>query len=452
MGSHFKIRRGLSIPIAGEPEQRIYDAQPVTSVAIVGDDYHGRKRLPTVLVEEGDRVKLGQPLSRSKTRPEVVATSPGAGIVENIRRGERRFVHTISVRLDGDDQETYNRYGRDELNTLNREQVRDNLLASGLWLAFRGRPYGFISLPEVDPHAIFVNAMDTRPLAPDPAIIIAEAADDFADGMTVISKLTSGKVYLCGAPGNTFPKGEAGSVVESTFEGPHPAGLPGTHIHFLAPVSATRTVWYLGYQDVIAIGRLFKTGRLPVERIVSLAGPAVKRPRLLRTRLGANTNELIDGELVDAECRVVSGSVLGGRRAVSGWAFLGRYHNQITVLKEGRTRELFSWIRLGFKKYSESRVFVSNVHAKKQFDLTTSQNGSPRALVPTGNYERVMPLDILPTQLLRALLVEDIDTAQALGCLELEEEDLALCSFVCTGKHDFGPILRENLQRIWKEG
>lgn len=452
MSNHFKIRRGLSIPIAGEPEQRIYDAPPVTSVAIVGDDYHGRKRLPTVLVEEGDRVKLGQPLSRSKTRPEVVATSPGAGIVEKIIRGERRFVHTIAVRLDGDDQETYNRYRRDELTTLNREQVRDNLLASGLWLAFRGRPYGFISLPEEDPYAIFVNAMDTRPLAPNPAIIIAEAVDDFADGMTVISKLTSGKVYLCCAPGNAFPKGEAASVVESTFEGPHPAGLPGTHIHFLAPVSATRTVWYVGYQDVIAIGRLFKTGRLPVERIVSLAGPAVKRPRLLRTRLGANTNDLMGGELVDAECRVVSGSVLGGRRAVSGWGFLGRYHNQITVLKQGRTRELFSWIRLGFNKYSESRVFISQVLQKRQFDLTTSQQGSPRAMVPTGNYERVMPLDILPTQLLRALLVEDTDTAQALGCLELEEEDLALCSFVCTGKHDFGPILRENLERIWREG
>lgn len=452
MSLHFEIRRGLSIPIAGAPEQRIYDAPPVSSVAIVGDDYHGRKRLPTMLVEEGDRVKLGQPLSRSKTRPEVVATSPGAGIVEKVIRGERRFVHTISVRLDGDDEETYNRYRRDELNTLNRDQVRDNLLASGLWLAFRGRPYGFISLPEVDPHAIFVNAMDTRPLAPDPAVIIAEAADDFADGMTVLSKLTSGTVYLCCAPGNTVPKGEASSVVEATFEGPHPAGLPGTHIHFLAPVSATRTVWYLGYQDVIAIGRLFTTGRLPVERIVSLAGPAVKRPRLLRTRLGANTNDLLRGELIDAECRVVTGSVLGGRRAVSGWAFLGRYHNQITVLRQGRTRELFSWIRLGFNKYSASRVFVSSALGKKDFDLTTSQQGSPRAMVPIGNYERVMPLDILPTQLLRSLLVGDTDTAQALGCLELEEEDVALCSFVCTGKHDFGPILRDNLERIWREG
>lgn len=452
MSLQFRIRRGLSIPITGEPEQTIYDTPPVASVALVGDDYLGRKRLPTLLVNEGDRVKLGQPLARAKDLPQVAGTSPGTGIVEKIIRGDRRFLHTITVRLDGDGEETFNQYRRDELAKLNRDQVRDNLLASGLWLAFRARPYGFIADPEVEPHAVFVTAIDSRPLAPNPAAIIAQAADDFADGMTVIAKLTAGKVYLCCAPQDDPPGGDSPSVVKAAFAGPHPAGLAGTHIHFLAPVNASRTVWYVGYQDVITIGRLFTRGRLSVERIVSLAGPAVKQPRLLRTRLGANTNDIVRNELIDGECRVVSGSVLDGRRAASGWAFLGRYHNQITVLTEGRKREFLGWLRPGRDKYSASPVFVSHLRGGRPFDLTTSQNGSPRAMVPTGSYERVMPLDILPTQLLRSLLVGDTDTAQALGCLEIEEEDLALCSFVCPGKHDFGPILRHNLERIWREG
>ena len=448
---HFKIRQGLSIPIAGEPEQIIHDGPPVTSVATVRDDYVAHKRLPTVLVNEGDRVKLGQPLARGKALTDVVTTSLGAGVVEKIIRGEQRLLHTIVVRLDGDEEETFNQYGRDELVSLNRDQVRDNLLASGLWLALRTRPYGLVADPESEPYAVFVTAIDTRPLAPEPAKIISQASDDFADGMTVIAKLTSGKTYLCCAPQDDFPSGDSQSVVRATFEGPHPAGLPGTHIHFLAPVSQSRMVWYIGYQDIIAIGRLFKTGRLSTERIISLAGPGVKRPRLLRTRLGANTNEIIEGELIDADVRVLSGSVLDGRRARGGWAFLGRFHNQITVLEQGRTREFFSWIRPGKNKYSANNIFISHIERGRHFDLTTSQQGSPRAMVPIGSYERVMPLDILPTQLLRALIVGDTDMAQSLGCLELEEEDLALCSFVCPGKHDFGPILRNNLEHIWKE-
>ena len=449
---HFKIRKGLSIPISGEPEQRIHDGPPVPSVAVVRDDFVSHKRLPTVLVNEGDRVKLGQPLTQGKALHEVVATSPGSGVVEKIVRGERRFLHTIIVRLEGDEEENFNKYTREELAGLNREQVRENLLASGTWFALRTRPFGVVADPDVEPHAIFVTAMDTRPLAPDPARIISQAADDFADGMTVVSKLTSGKVYLCSAPQDNPPAGESKSVVRATFEGPHPAGLVGTHIHFLSPVSASRIVWYIGYQDVIAIGRRFKTGRVSTERIVSLAGPAVKNPRLIRTRLGANTDAIVENELIDAECRVLSGSVLDGRRARGGLAFLGRFHNQISALVQGRERDMFAWIRPELDKFSTTRMFFSHLNKNRRFDMNTSQNGSPRALVPVGNYERVMPLDILPTQLLRSLIVGDTDMAQALGCLEVEEEDLALCSFVCAGKHDFGPILRDNLERIRKEG
>lgn len=450
---HLRIRRGLDIPLSGTPEQRIHEGPRVDSVASLGRDYRGKKRLPTVLVEEGDRVKLGQPLTRGKHFADIVATSPGAGVVEKIHRGERRFLQTVSIRLDHDheDEETFNAYGEGELGELNREQVKENLLASGLWLALRTRPYNMAADPQVEPFAVFVTAIDTNPLAASPEVVIGQARQDFANGLTVVSKLTAGNVFVCTAPGASVPVPTSPPFVHAQFAGPHPAGLVGTHVHFLAPVGVTRTVWHLGYQDVIAIGRLFTSGRLPVERIVALGGPMVERPRLIRTRLGANTNDLVRDELRPGEARVISGSVLSGHRAAGPGAYLGRFHTQISVLREGREREFFGWLSPGARKYSALRVLVSSFMRNRRFDLTTSQNGSPRAMVPIGAFERVVPLDILPTQLLRALVVRDTETAQALGALELDEEDLALCSFVDPGKYDYGAILRENLEQIMKE-
>jgi Na+-transporting NADH:ubiquinone oxidoreductase subunit A len=447
-----RIKQGLDIPIAGAPEQKIHPAPAVQTVGVMGRDYHAYKRLPTLLVSEGDRVRLGQPLVRGKHLTSVTTTAPGSGVIEYIERGARRFLETIAIRLEGDEEETFNAWRPDELAGLNATQVRENLLASGLWLAFRTRPYSLVADPETEPHAIFVTAIDTSPLAADPAVVIADAPEDFASGLTVLSRLIPGKVHVCKAAGAALPNGSAPNLQVNEFSGPHPAGLPGTHIHFLAPVSARRSVWHLNYQDVIAIGRLFTTGRLSPERVVALCGPAVFNPRLIRTRLGASTNDLVKDELRHGEARVVSGSVLSGDQAVGRTAFLGRYHQQVSVLSEGRKREFFGWMAPGLNKYSASKVFLSSLLGKREFRLTTSQNGSPRAMVPTGTFERVMPLDILPTQLLRALVVQDTDTAQALGCLELDEEDLALCTFVDTGKYDYGTILRDNLERIMKEG
>ncbi len=448
----FSIKRGLDIPIAGQPDPRIYDAKPVTRVALVGGDYRGRKRLPTMLVKEGDRVRLGQPLARGKYLTDLVATSPAAGVVERVHRGERRFLQSIVIRAEGDEEETFNTYEAKELARLNHDQVKENLIVSGMWLSFRTRPYSLIADPEADPYAIFVTAIDTNPLAPDPVVVIKDSRDDFLNGLTVLSRLTGGTVYVCKAPGAAVPESEHPSVKVAEFAGPHPAGLAGTHIHFLAPVSANRTVWHIGYQDVIGIGKLFTTGRFPVERIVSLAGPAVKNPRIIRTRLGASTNELVEDELIEGKCRVVSGSVLSGRLAAESSAYLGRFHNQISVLAEGGERTFLGWMGPGANTFSALPLLVSHFLKGKRFNLTTSQNGSPRAMVPIGAYESVMPLDILPTQLLRALIVRDTDSAQGLGCLELDEEDLGLCSFVCPGKHDFGPMLRDNLDQILKEG
>jgi len=448
----FTIKKGLDLPIAGMPEQVIYNGNTVGSVAVLGGDYVGMK--PTMMVAEGDRVKLGQVLFEDKKNPGCVFTAPGAGRVKAIHRGEKRVLQSVVIELDGSDEVTFSSYPESDLTGLSVEQVKDNLVASGLWTTLRARPYG--KTPPIDgrPSSLFVTAMDTYPLAADPVLVIKERGQDFINGLKVVSKLTDGQTFVCKASGADIAVGDA-PVTVAQFSGPHPAGLPSTHIHFIDPVNIDKFVWYLDYQAVMAIGALFTTGRLNVEKIVSLAGPTVNKPRLLRTRAGANTDDLVAGELHDAiEHRVISGSVLYGHHATDWAAFLGCYSNQVSVLEEGRTRELFGWIVPGKDKFSALDVYLSSRDRKseRRFPLTTTKNGSNRAIVPVGVFETVMPMDILPTPLLKALVVGDSDQAQQLGCLELDEEDMSLLTFVDPGKHDFGPVLRANLTKIEKEG
>ncbi|MGK8440411.1 Na(+)-translocating NADH-quinone reductase subunit A [Ectopseudomonas hydrolytica] len=443
-----KLKHGLDLPITGAPAQRIEAARPVRSVAVIGFDYHGMK--PTMEVQVGDRVKLGQLLFTDKKTPGVRYTAPAAGVISAIHRGEKRVLQSVVIDIEGDEQETFSQYAADQLDSLSDAQVRENLQQSGLWTALRTRPFSKVPALDAVPSSIFVTAIDTHPLAADPAVIIGEHAADFENGLRVLGNLA--KVFLCKAEGVSLPGENVAKVHSEAFAGPHPAGLPGTHIHFLDPVSVSKSVWQIGYQDVIAVGKLFTTGQLFVERVVALGGPVVEQPRLLRTRLGASLEELTAGELKPGFNRVVSGSVFGGRTAQGAFAFLGRYHNQVSCLSEGNEREMMHYLRAGVNKHSVLNIFVSKLAGSKLFNFTTTTNGSPRAMVPVGNYEAVMPLDILPTQLLRYLIVGDTEMAQKLGCLELDEEDLALCTYVCAGKYEYGPILRDNLTRIEKEG
>jgi len=445
-----KIRRGLDLPVEGSPRQEIGAALPVSHVGIVGRDYPGLKLAP--LVEEGARVALGEPVLRDRADPRITCTAPAAGLVVAISRGERRSLRSVVIRIDGDERQEFDSYQSRELDTLDRELVTRQLCESGLWPALRMRPFNRVATPGTVPFAITVTAIDTNPLAPDPALIIAGRPQDFADGLRVISRLTDGMLYVCCAPGTELPAPEAPHLITAEFDGPHPAGLPGTHMHMLCPAGAHRTVWHIGYQDVIAIGSLFTTGRLSTERIVSLGGPMVKDPRLVTTRPGASLADLLRGELQPGESRVVSGSLLAGSEVTDWGAYLGRYDNQVTVLPEGRDREFLGWIAPGRNKYSITNAYLSGLRRRLPFRFTTNQNGSARAMIPIGSYERVMPLDILPTQLLRALLVGDAESAIELGCMELAEEDLALCTFVCPSKYDYGPLLRTLLDQIEKEG
>jgi Na+-transporting NADH:ubiquinone oxidoreductase subunit A len=450
----FHIKKGLDIPITGEPKQLIENGNKVKSVAILGMDYIGMK--PTMMVNEGDAVKLGQALFEDKKNPGVIFTAPGAGTVKSINRGEKRVLQSVVIELNGTEQESFDKYKETDLSKLSAENIKANLLKSGLWTALRSRPYGKIPTIDSKPKAIFVTAIDTRPLAADPAVIIKDRSKDFVNGLAVLSKLSEGKVYVCKAKGADVAVGDNSSVVSAEFSGPHPAGLPSTHIHFLDPVNVDKFVWYVDYQAVMAIGVLFTTGKLNVERVISLAGPTVKKPRLVRTRVGANTDDLVAGELLsDVENRVVSGSILHGHHAKEWAAYLGCYHLQVSVLQEGRAREFFGWIVPGKDKYSALDVYIKSKQdrkANRKFPFTTDKNGSNRAIVPVGIYETVMPMDILPTPLLKSLIVGDTDQAQLLGCLELDEEDMSLFTFVDPGKHDFGPVLRANLTKIEKEG
>ncbi len=451
-----RISRGLDLPISGAPEQEIVDGPQIRSVGLLGDDYIGMK--PTMAVGEGTRVKLGQLLFEDKKTPGVRFTAPAAGRVTAINRGPKRKFESLVIDVEGDvegdEEEKFAAYEDHYLYNLDREKARENLLASGLWTAIRARPFSKVADPDTVPHSLFVTAIDTNPLAADPALVLNQPdyERNFVQGLHVLSTLTDGPLYLCKAAGADIPGRDDERVTVAEFEGPHPAGLAGTHIHFLDPVNEAKTVWYIGYQDVVAVGHLFLTGRLLPDRIVSLGGPAVEQPRILRSRLGACIEDLSGKPAKNV--RIISGSVLSGRHGVAPVNYLGRYHNQVSILDEGNHRDLLGWATPGLGKFSITRSFASALLGVGGAGLpfTTSTEGSRRAIVPIGSYEKVMPLDIIATPLLKSLLVQDTETAQMLGCLELDEEDLALCSFVCPGKYEYGELLRQSLTHIEREG
>lgn len=445
-----KIRRGLDLPISGAPEQTIVDGPKVRSVAVIGADYHGMK--PTMAVHVGDKVKLGQLLFTDKKTVGVRYTAPGAGTVAAINRGEGRVLQSVVIDLDGNEAESFTRYEIADLAKLSAADVIENLNNAGLWTALRTRPYSKVPALESTPHSLFITAIDTNPLAAQPAVIIAEQTDAFVNGITVLARLTEGKVFVCKAPGAAIPVPTSEQITVKEFGGVHPAGNAGTHIHYLDSVGPNKMVWTIGYQDVIAVGKLFTTGSLSTDRVISLAGPQVEQPRLVRTRIGVDLEALAAGQMKAGDNRIISGSVFGGRTARGPFSYLGRYHNQVSILREGNDRPMLHYLRPGFETFSVLRLYISGLFRGKKFNFSTTTNGSERAMVPVGGYEKIMPLDILPTQLLRALIVGDTDTAQNLGCLELDEEDLALCTFVCPGKYEYGPLLRDNLALIEKEG
>ena len=448
-----RVEKGLHIPIGGEPQQTIEDAPESSSFAFFACEYRGLKPLMKVAV--GDRVARGQELFVHKTWPQIRFLAPAAGTVGAINRGAYRVLQSIEIKPEGDECESFATWPDEAVAAASRDEIAAHLQQAGLWPALRTRPYSKVPAPDGRPHSIFVTAIDTRPLAADPQPVVEQAGAYFATGLKALAGLTDGLLYLCVAENSSIGAVDHPRIRRVEFAGTHPAGLAGTHIHFLDPVYADKVVWSINYQDVIAIGELFATGVYPVARVISLAGPSCKRPRLIRTRLGASIKDICRGELEPANVRVIAGSVLDGERACEDDAlsYLGRFHLQVTALPEHGQRKAFAWIRPGLDLFSVTRAFwPARLRRKRGFSFSCMQNGSERAVVPLGLYERVFPLELLILPLIRSLLVMDTAMAQQLGCLELDEEDLALCSYVCPGKHEFGPVLRSNLERIEKEG
>jgi len=450
----FRLRRGLDLPIAGQPDCAQVEAAPaVGRVAWLGDDAPGVR--PRVLVAVGDRVRLGQTLCVDRRRPEVRFAAPGAGVVTAVERGERRRVEAIAIRLEGDAAESFERVDPASLGELPRERLRELLLASGWWPALRTRPFSRIPDPGSAPRALFVTALASDPLAPPAERLLAERPADFALGVAALARLVEGPVWVCTRPGAAVPIPALPNVGAAEFAGPHPAGLPGTHIHRIDPVGPDCTAWHVGHADVVALGGLLATGRLDAERVVALAGPSFARPRLVRTRAGASTEDLVRGELRDESCRVVAGSVLSGRGASGPVSFLRRSDTQLCAIPEdpdtprgwrghrGRA-DPGGW--LVPTRDGRSRDALAPFARRRRF--SASLGGRRGAFFPLERLERAFPLDLPVGPLLRSLVVGDVDEAVALGCLELAEEDLALASFLCPGKLDYGALLREVLDEI----
>jgi Na+-transporting NADH:ubiquinone oxidoreductase subunit A len=471
MGQTHVIKKGLDLPIKGQPKQVISEGASVSRVALIADDYNFMK--PKMLVKVGDTVKRGEALFEDRKNPGVLFTSPGAGEVVAVNRGEKRRLVSVVIQLS--EAEQRGEPGQDELQSFEAyeaikggaakatdEQVRALLIESGLWTSLRRRPLSTSPAVDGDCGALFVTAIDSNPLAADVNVVLEGKRADFQEGLIALTALTQGPVYVCQGEGTDLSAeaSAAGAQVE-TFVGAHPAGLVGTHIHTLYPVNRSREAWHIGYQDVVSVGRLFKTGQLDVERVVALCGPAILEPQLVKTRAGAEVAPLVEGNLPAAETRLIDGSAFYGRTMTGDLdqeGYLGRFRQQVTGLLEGRNRDFLGWLAPGGEKFSITRAYFSSLmsgeygNKRRLFDFTTSTNGSHRAMVPIGMYEKVMPLDIMPTFLLRALLKDDLERAEALGCLELDEEDLALCTFASPGKEDYGVALRRTLYTIWKEG
>ncbi|MGI6401957.1 MAG: Na(+)-translocating NADH-quinone reductase subunit A [Thermoguttaceae bacterium] len=453
-----KVTKGLDLRLVGAPDQsEPPEMKDARLVAHTGVDYVGMK--PTICVEEGDRVLAGQLLFLDKKNPGVKFTSPGAGVVQSVNRGAKRAFLSIIVETDEGDARAksveFKSYPESELLELDPAAVREELIESGLWIALRTRPYSRV--PKVDslPASLFVNVADTNPHAPDPKLVVDARPQDFINGLRVLSRICGKKLWICLGESEYSP--EYIQTLESIpnaevvrFVGKHPSGLSGTHIAQLDPCGLGKVVWTIGYQDVLAIATLFTRGVYEVDRVISIGGPMVKKPRLLRVQQGACLFELFKDELKDGPARMISGSVLHGRTATKGLAGLGRYVNQIAAIGDDDPRELFAWTLPGFRKFSASRA-VASTFIGGDFKMTTALHGGPRAIFPNPAFDKIVPLDIVPLFLFKALEVGDIEKAEKLGAFELDEEDLALCSLVDFGKNDFGKTLRALLDQAMKE-
>ncbi len=443
-----KINKGLDIRLKGKPVLQLETLNNSGLYAIKPTDFPGLT--PKLAVKVDDEVKAGSALFYNKNLPELKFTSPVSGKVVAINRGERRRILEIVVESDGKMESLGFRNG--DPKSLSRDEIKETLLSSGLWPFIKQRPFNIIANPEESPRAIFLSAFDSAPLAPDNEFILKDNKAALQTGIDALGMLTDGKVHV-GVRKGTIQESiftTINGIEINEFQGPHPAGTVGVQIHHIAPINKADIVWVIQAQDILSIGSLFEKGILDAERIVSLAGSEVKEPKYYKTILGASIRNMVDGNVNDGNLRFISGNVLTGEK-ISREGFTGYYDNQVTVIPEGDHHEMFGWIMPRLKKFSTSMSYFSWMMPKKEFESDTNLNGGQRAFVVSGQYEKVLPMDIYPVELLKAVIIGDIDKMENLGIYEVAEEDLALCEFVCTSKTEVQSILRDGFDMMIKE-
>jgi len=450
MAELIKIKKGLDIKMNGQAELIYVKAPRAKTYAIKPGDWHGLT--PKIIPKLCDEVKVGTPIFYDKYHPEIKFCSPVSGILSSINRGDRRRI--VEVVIEDNGKDTAETFKQGDPTGMKREEIVENLLNSGLWPMIRRRPYTVIAGTDEVPKSIFISAFDTAPMAPDYDFLLKDSVEDFQWGINTLKQLTEGKVHL--NLDGRYPSVKTLSSVEGVevnhFKGPHPAGNVGIQIHKLDPINKGEVVWVVQPQDVITIGRLFKTGKYDPSVVVALTGARVEKPKYYRTIRGTAVAPILENQLKEEDNRVISGNVLNGKKIDAETGYVGFSDSQLTVIREGNYHELFGWMMPGFKKMSVSRSFASRwLTPNRKFDMDTNYHGGHRAFVMTGEYEKVLPMDIYPMQLLKAILVNDIDKMEQLGIYEIDEEDLVLCEFVCTSKTPVTKIVRDGLRAMRKE-
>lgn len=451
MSKTIKLRKGLDIRLVGVADKIKSDFIMPKTVSVKPTDFHGMT--PKMVVKEGETVKAGSILFYDKYNESVKCASPVSGKVEAIVRGEKRRIMEVIVSTDSSIE--YEAAKTFDLSSMSNDEVKNAVLASGLWMYIKQRPLDVVADPNNAPRAIFVSAFDSSPLAPDYDYVLHGKKEEFQKGLDVLTKLTEGKVYL--TMNGKVPADDAFTsakgVEVNKIIGKHPAGNVGTQIHHIAPINKGEFVWTLNPQDVSLIGRYFLSGKFDVKKTIAVTGSEFKKPHYYDVIAGTNVSPILEGQLNSDNVRVVSGNALTGDR-IEKDGHLGFYHNQLTLLPEGNQLKFVltkGWMGPGFDKFSNSRLFPTYLLGKKRFKLDTNTNGEERAFVVTGELEKVFPFDILPMQLTKAAITDNIDEMENLGIYEVIPEDFALCEYVCTTKIDIQDKIRQGLDLIGEE-
>ena len=446
MSEIIKLKKGLNIKLKGSAEKELETLPVPATVALKPTDFPGLS--PKLSVKIDQEVKAGDALFYDKYHPEVLFTAPYGGKVVSVNRGERRKILEVVVETTATAGVVDFQKANPE--TLSGDAIKEKLLKSGLWPFIKKRPYGIIALPQEKPRAIFISTFDTAPLAPDYNFILKNQLSTFQTGINALKKLTDGKVHL-GVGGETIFTTIKNAEIHH-FSGPHPAGNVGIQIHHISPINKGDVVWTVNVQDVLFIGRLFETGKVDFSKIIALTGSEIEKPKYYQTIVGAPVHSLAAGKLEEKrhKQRIISGNVLTGTK-VKPQHYLGFYDSQVSVIPEGDEYELLGWGTLGMNKFSASKTFLASLLPKKEYELNANLHGGDRAFVLSGQYEKLVPMDILPVYLLKAILVNDIDKMEQLGIYEVIEEDFALCEYACTSKIKVQDILRSGIEVMIKE-